>query len=114
MIFIYLLSIYAFLVYGHAFYVAVMGYKRRRDTIGLSMVERFNVYCLLMPVAYLWDVGMCAVVCVATWRYPKAIRELLLTGLLRRFIATEEGWRLKFAVWVCGELLNPYDKNHCG
>lgn len=114
MIFAYLLGVYAFLVYGHALYVAVMGYKRRRDTVGLSLVEKVNVYFLLMPVAYLWDAGMCALVCVATLRYPRAWREVLLTGMLRRFIATEEGWRLKFAVWVCGSLLNPYDERHCG
>ena len=114
MILLYIFAVYAFLVYGHALYVSVMGYKRRRDTVGLNVVERVNVYCLLMPVAYVWDLGMCLLVCIATLRYPQAWRELLLTGMLRRFINTEEGWRFEFAVWVCRDLLNPYDERHCG
>lgn len=42
-------------------------------------------------------------------------KEILVTKRLKRYIKSYVGWRYKLAMWICGNLLNPFDKsgNHC-
>lgn len=42
-------------------------------------------------------------------------KEILVTKRLKRYIKSYVGWRYKLAFWICGNLLNPFDKsgNHC-
>lgn len=42
-------------------------------------------------------------------------REIMVTKRLKRHIKHGTGWRKKLALWVCQNLLNPFDHtgNHC-
>jgi hypothetical protein len=96
----------------YVFYVFTMGVYRVQlagKLTGLSKV-------LLMPfvvVAVLMDV-LCQVT-VATVAFAELPKELLVTARLQRYIAGDDGWRKTIAVYICNNLLDPFDPNgkHC-
>ena len=96
----------------YVFYVFTMGVYRVQlagKLTGLSKV-------LLMPfvvVAVLMDV-MCQMT-VATIVFAELPKEWLVTARLQRYIAGSDGWRKTAAMYVCNNLLDPFDPNgkHC-
>ena len=103
-------GLYLFFVFGHVLYIAIMGLARIRHM--LHPFVRFNAYCIILPVGYVWDAAMNLLVCLAFWRLP---RDWLLTGTLKRAINTEQNWRCDVAAWICDVCLNQFDPKgrHC-
>lgn len=106
------LLIYIFLVFGWVLYLAIMGLARERHR--LHPFAKFNAYCIVLPVGYLWDAVMNLIVCAVMLRFP---RDWLLTGTLKRLQNTEpaDSWREIAASWMCEHLLNQFDPKggHC-
>ena len=87
------------------FYIAVMGLKRVRDTVGLSpWALRFGYPVLI--VGYLLDVFVnWFVVTVLLLEFP---RETTVTARLKRHNRTSTGWRKSVAQFF-EPLLDPFD-----
>ena len=107
-----LITVIAALWIFYVFYVLTMGVYRVQlagRLTGLSKV-------LLMPfvvVAVLMDVA-CQMT-VATVVFLELPKELLVTARLQRYLRGEDGWRKTVAVYICNNLLDPFDPNgkHC-
>lgn len=107
-----MITVIAALWLFYVFYVFTMGVYRVQlagKLTGLSKV-------LLMPfvvVAVLMDVA-CQMT-VATVVFLELPKELLVTARLQRYIVGDDGWRKKVAVYICNNLLDPFDPNgkHC-
>jgi hypothetical protein len=107
-----IITVIAALWLFYVFYVLTMGVYRVQlagRLTGLSKV-------LLMPfvvVAVLMDVA-CQMT-VATVVFLEFPTELLVTARLQRYMAGEDGWRKRVAVYICNNLLDPFDPNgkHC-
>lgn len=103
-------AVYLFLLAGWLLYIAIMRLKERRDQ--LHPFAKANAYLALVLFGYPWDAVMNLLVCLAFLRVP---RDWLLTGTLKRALATEVGWREATAAWICTHLLNQFDPSgkHC-
>lgn len=107
-----MITVIAALWLFYVFYVFTMGVYRVQlagKLTGLSKV-------LLMPfvvVAVLMDVA-CQMT-VATVVFLELPKELLVTARLQRYLRGEDGWRKTIALYVCNNLLDPFDPNgkHC-
>lgn len=95
-------------------YILIMRIKRLRDLGELSRGARIAAY----PVVII------GVVLDALYHYTwasllfldlPARGEHLLTARLKRYVATDDGWRCALATWMCARLLNPFDPSgrHC-
>lgn len=79
-----------------------------------------NIPEVMLPLAYFVlgvgagvDVLMnCTLFSVIFWERP---RELLVTKRLKRHVRLGDGWRGRLALWICVNVLNPFDRtgNHC-
>ncbi len=109
-IFSMLVLIYTLLMLTWVLYLAIMNLSGHRDS--LRGFARFNAYCVVLPIGYLFDGALNLIVCGIFLRRP---RDWLLTGTLKRYLNTDNGWRCAVAAWVCTNLLNPFDPKgtHC-
>lgn len=101
---------YAVFVICWILYLAIMNLSRvRRD---LHPFAKFNAYVIVLPIGYVFDALLNLLVCGIFLRLP---RDWLLTGTLKRMIATDDGWRCATAAWICEHLLNQFDPKgkHC-
>jgi len=91
-------------------YLAVMNLAGNRAE--MSRPVKLLAYGVILPIGYVCDAVLNLHFCLAVQRLP---RDWLLTGTLKRTIATESGWREAFAAWVCLHLLDPFDPKgrHC-
>lgn len=101
---------YGLLVVTWVLYLAIMNLSAHRHEMG--PFARFNAYCVVLPIGYLFDAALNLLVCALFLRWP---RDWLLTGTLKRHINTNDGWRCSVSAWVCEHLLNPFDPKgtHC-
>lgn len=90
------------------YYVAIIHLKEVRDT--LNMPSKFMAY-LGLAVGFPLDVFLNLIFSILVLDLP---REVTLTRHLSRLKKTN-GWRGKVAMWICGELLDPYAQGgkHC-
>jgi len=91
-------------------YLAIMNLAEHRHA--LHPVAKFHAYVVILPIGYVVDAALNLLVCAIFLRRP---RDWLLTGTLKRTIATDDGWRCATAAWVCEHLLNQFDPKgrHC-
>lgn len=105
-----LTAAWALFVLCWVLYLAIMSLAEHRDR--LHPVAKFHAYFVILPVGYVVDALLNLLACVIFLRVP---RDWLLTGTLKRTIATDDGWRCDVAAWVCEHLLNQFDPKgrHC-
>ena len=103
-------AFWALFVLCWVLYLAIMNLAEHRDR--LHPVAKFHAYFVILPVGYVVDAALNLLVCGLFLRIP---RDWLLTGTLKRTIATDDGWRCTVACWVCEHLLNQFDPKgrHC-
>lgn len=103
-------AVYALFVICWVLYLAIMNIARVRHN--LHPFAKANAYLLILPVGYVADAILNLVACSVFLRCP---RDWLLTGTLKRTIATDDGWRCATAAWICEHLLNQFDPKgrHC-
>jgi hypothetical protein len=91
-------------------YLAIMNLAEHKDR--LHPVAKFHAYFVILPVGYVVDALLNLMVCAIFLRIP---RDWLLTGTLKRMIATDDGWRCATSAWICEHLLNQFDPKgrHC-
>ena len=91
-------------------YLAIMNLAEHKDR--LHPVAKFHAYFIILPVGYVLDALLNLLVCSIFLRTPK---DWLLTGTLKRMIATDDGWRCATSAWICEHLLNQFDPKgkHC-
>ncbi len=104
------LGAYAIALLCWVLYLAIMNLAEHRDR--LHPFAKFNAYCIVLPIGYVFDATLNLIVCLIFLRVP---RDWLLTGTLKRTIAIENGWRCTIAAWICTHLLNQFDPKgkHC-
>ena len=110
MILVAILGAWALFVLCWVLYLAIMNLAEHRDR--LHPVAKFHAYFVILPVGYVVDALLNLLVCGLFLRLP---RDWLLTGTLKRTIATDDGWRCATAAWICEHLLNQFDPKgkHC-
>ena len=87
------------------FYIAVMGLKRVKDTIGLSVwALRFGYPVLIVG----WVLDFFVNLTLCTVLFLELPRELTVTARLKRHNRTGFGWRQRLAAWF-EPLLDPFD-----
>ena len=103
----------ALIVVTYIGYIKIMRLKRIRDSEGkdLKWYHKFYGYPLL-AVGVVLDTLLNVIVGTIIFReFP---RELLLTPRLDRWAREDkDGYRGKFARFVCRYMLNPFDPGHC-
>lgn len=101
---------WALVVLCWVLYLAIMNLAEHRHA--LHPVAKFHAYFVILPVGYVVDALLNLLVCAIFIRVP---RDWLLTGTLKRMIATDDGWRCATAAWICEHLLNQFDPKgkHC-
>lgn len=107
-----MLFVFLYLWVFYVFYVMTMGVYRAQLAGKLTGLAKV----LLMPfvvVAVLMDI-VCQMT-AATLVFAELPREWLVTARLQRYMAGDDGWRKTAAVYVCSNLLDPFDPNnkHC-
>ena len=109
-LFFLLLAAYALPVLVWVLYLAIMNLSERREK--LRGFAKFNAYFIVLPIGYLFDGFLNLVVCLIFMRKPQ---DWLLTGTLKRYLNTDDGWRCKVAASLCTDWLDPFDPNgtHC-
>lgn len=105
-----LIGAWALFVLCWILYLAIMNLAEHREK--LHPVAKFHAYFVILPVGYVVDALLNLLVCAIFLRLP---RDWLLTGTLKRMIATDDGWRCATAAWICEHLLNQFDPKgkHC-
>lgn len=105
-----LIGAWALFVLCWILYLAIMSLAKHKDR--LHPVAKFHAYFVILPVGYVVDALLNLLVCAIFLRVP---RDWLLTGTLKRTIATDDGWRCATAAWICEHLLNQFDPKgkHC-
>jgi hypothetical protein len=93
-------------------YVLVMGFYRAH------LQKRLKGLPLIMALPFVALGFLFDVVCnytIAAMVFFDLPRERLVTDRLKRYIATEKGWRYRLADAICTRLLDPFDPsgNHC-
>ena len=102
--------LYLWLFYAlYVFTMSVYRAKLAGRLCGLSLV-------LLYPIVII--AALMDVVCnltLATLVFLEPPQELLVTTRLKRYHASEDGWRTDLAAYVCENLLDPFDPTgeHC-
>lgn len=109
-LFAFITASYAIFVICWILYLAVMNLSRVRKD--LHPFAKFNAYAIVLPIGYVFDAVLNLLACAIFLRLP---RDWLLTGTLKRMIATDDGWRCATAAWICEHLLNQFDPKgkHC-
>jgi hypothetical protein len=104
------LAFYGLFLMTWVMYLAIMKLAEHKDS--LHPFAKFNAYLLLFVVGYPLDALLNLLVCAVFLRIP---RDWLLTGTLKRTIATDDGWRCATSAWICEHLLNQFDPKgrHC-
>lgn len=106
--------IYAILVFwaGWGLYVLTMGLYRahlqgRLDGMARILALPFVVVALVVDTL--------ANLSIASLVFLDPPRELLVTDRLLRYMRKDDGWRRDVAMWICDNLLDPFDPsgNHC-
>jgi len=99
-------------------YVVIMGFYRAYLAKRLNSVT-FVMATPVLIVGYLLDM-LCqyTLATLLFWDAPASwLKERLVTSRLQRYVAQGEaaGWRNKVAVYICDNLLDPFDPtgNHC-
>lgn len=101
------LSIYALWV----FYLAVMNLKRARDAGNVTWPAKVLGYPLLFIGLALDAFVNVVILTPVLLELPKR-GEWLVTARLSRHIKGQ-GWRQKFAQWICAHLLDAFDPSGC-
>lgn len=91
-------------------YLAIMNLRENRGK--LRGIPKVIAYGLVLPVGLIFDGFLNLVVCLIFMRRP---RDWLLTGTLKRYLNTDNGWRCKVAASLCIDWLDPFDLTgkHC-
>lgn len=95
-----------------AIYIMVMGIYRAhlsRRLAGINLV-------LGMPIVVLgYVMDAISNIAIATLLFADLPREWLVTTRLQRYIVDDDGWRRHIALYICDNLLDPFDPtgNHC-
>lgn len=107
---IYLFGFWLLTVFCWILYLAIMNLAEHRHS--LHPVAKLHAYFVILPVGYVVDALLNLLVCAIFIRVP---RDWLLTGTLKRTIATDDGWRCAVSAWICEHLLNQFDPKgrHC-
>lgn len=92
------------------FYLAVMNLKRNQDKL------TFAAKLIAYPVAFVGVLSDALFnVLLGTLFFVELPKEWLFTHRLERHIQQSAGYRLRFAMWFCINLLDPFDPagEHC-
>lgn len=92
------------------FYTSVMAFRLAKKENKLTGASKFFGYQILF-VGLIIDVIFNVI--IGTMVFLELPKEALFTGRCERWLHNEE-WRGKVARWFCRELLNVFDKDHCG
>ena len=91
-------------------YLAIMNLRENRKK--LRGIPKIIAYGLVLPVGLILDGFLNLIVCLIFMRKPK---DWLLTGTLKRYLNTDDGWRGKVAASLCTDWLDPFSgtNKHC-
>lgn len=99
---------YVLILMTWLFYLAAMNLIKIKDD--LSGIAKFNGY-ILIAIGLVLDVLLNVI--VGSLLFLELPRELLLTDRLQRHKKKPDHWRYKIAHFICHNLLNPFDPDHC-
>lgn len=105
-----IVGIYLLLLVTWVFYAAIMNMREKMDK--LSPIAKFNAYVALFVFGYPLDVIANIIVSLVAFQRPPM--RPLLTGTLKYWINSNDKRRSKWAGYICRDLLNPFDDDHCG
>ena len=106
----YIASGYAIIVWSWIYYLAAMKLIRHRKQ--LHPVAKVHGYLFVIVPGLAYDAFLNIV--IATIVFADAPKEVLLTARLKRYKRGPDGWRKKWALWVCEHLLDQFDEGgHC-
>ena len=89
-------------------YVFTMHVRERWDT--LPMASKVLAF---LPVVFAYLLDIVVNVVLVTVAYMELPREVTLTKRLHRWQEEKSAVRARKAKWVCENILNPFDKDHC-
>lgn len=102
------LGIVAFIVLWIIF-VNVMWAKHNPDKIPKIFhlpIKIIAFFGLLYDILFNWVFG--------TVMFLELPREMTLTERMKRILISKQDWRFYLALWICHNLVEPWDPNHCG
>lgn len=105
---LFLSACYVLMLVTWLFYLAAMNLIKLKDE--LTGMAKFNGYILII-IGVTLDFLLNAIVGSLLFLEPP--REWLLTDRLQRHKKKPDHWRFKIANYICGNLLNPFDPDHC-
>ena len=93
-------------------YIKIMRLKRIRDAENKDLEWYHKLYGYpLLVIGIILDTLLNVI--VGTIIFVEFPREFLLTPRLDRWGREDDGYRGKFARFVCKYMLNPFDEGHC-
>lgn len=89
---------------------------RKRYTSGWKKIAFYGIGYPIAFVGAIWDIIFNITYGTIMFAELPEIRRLMLTARMSHIIKTYpiDSWRRKEAVWICRNLVEPWDRNHCG
>lgn len=106
----YIVAGYMIVVYTWIYYLAAMKLIKHRHQ--LHIVAKIHGWIFVIIPGLIYDAFLNIVIASLVFVDPP--REWLLTVRLKRYKRGEDGWRKKWALWICEHLLDQFDEGgHC-
>lgn len=101
-------GLYILMLVTWLFYLAAMSLIPIKDQ--LTGFVKFNGY-ILISIGVTLDISVNLI--IGTLLFLELPKELVFTKRLQRHKLDDTAWKYKVACWLCTNLLNPFDHNHC-
>lgn len=93
------------------FFIAVSNISKYRDRKYPPVIQA--IAHLLTVLFIVFDVIFNVIYGSIVFIQLPHIKRLTLTARLKYTLKTEDGWRLKLALFICRKMVEPFDWGHC-